>query len=122
MSAELGTIGVVTALKYIGGIIAAWVGWVLKKNHDKLNNTYSKEETEDLIELKVEPIIVTYEARSSEIMKAIKVASDERRENLMLLRSINDNVNKMDTKVAVLGNEVSNIKDRLSHTEDKIKS
>ena len=92
-------VGALYAIKWIGGIaatlIAALFGWLFKK----ANNTYTKEETEHLIDLKLTPLRESLD-RSVEVNKDQTIA----------LEKLTDAIQALHTSVVVVETEVKNLK------------
>ena len=102
MSAEIG--GLVGKFVYaaVAGVVAH-IYWLLRKDKNKLDNTYTKEETEQLINLKLDPIIekvdVMYE----------------------MLRKIDNGIDAMNTSVAVVKNDMDHVKDSVKELKQNKK-
>ena len=125
MSIEVITLG--GLVKTLLGFFGAFLLWVIKSNYTKLQDTYSKKETDSLINLKIVPLEQKIDSNTKgledkfeilmEIVKAdnANIRKDnalhavQRKENHDMLQTIS-------TSVAVIKNEVENIKVRI---EDK---
>ena len=110
-------------------IIGAWaakVGWLLilpylvwlhKRDKTKLDDTYTKHETSELIDLKIAPMGQKMDNQSKGLhdkfdLLLVLVKSDNET-NAGRRKEDSDMLHKISTSVAVIENEVSNLKERI---------
>ena len=112
MSAEVMLWGLV---KVVAGFGGAFILWITKTNHTKIQNTYTKEETNELIDMKVAPLEQKIDNQSKGfhdkfdlLLEIVKSDATQRKDNTDMLHSIN-------TNVAVIKTEVDNIKERMDN-------
>mgnify|MGYP003634340698 CR=1 FL=1 len=111
-------------IKTLIGFFGAFVLYVTKSNYSKLQDTYSRKETDSLIDLKIAPLEQKIDSNAKgledkfdilmEIVKAdnANIREDnalhaiQRKENHTMLQAIS-------TDVAVIRNDVDNLKERI---------
>lgn len=101
---------IVWGAKVIGGsIVTYFVGlqaWITKQNHTKLQNTLSKQETLDLINLKLDPLQTRLDMKMDQVLSSSQANTSQSADIIPKLQELSENV-------AVVQTEVVNIKDRL---------
>lgn len=111
-------------LKFGWSAIIPYLFWIKKQDKLKLDKTMSKEDTSNLIDLKIAPIeqkidsnAILLEDKFNLLLELVKKENEstrkdneksdlQRKENNQMLHSIN-------TTVAVIENEVNNLKERI---------
>tara|TARA_R110002153_G_scaffold58217_1_gene159646 strand:+ start:269 stop:622 length:354 start_codon:yes stop_codon:yes gene_type:complete len=109
----------------LGGLMKlGWTGiipyliWSYQKDKTKLENTYSKTETEDLFDLKMKPLLVqneNLEKKFDSLMELIKTDRVKREENTGILQCIKTDVALTKNDLSHLKSDVESIKQRLNN-------
>ena len=94
------------AFKTVVGVLFALFLWVTRMNHKKLQDTYTKEETSQLIDLKIEPLQKELNLKIDQLISDTLIGTKQREET-------NEKLGKISTGMEVLKNEVGNLKERI---------
>jgi hypothetical protein len=88
------------------GIIGAlsWIGWLTKTHNKKLQDVYTKQETDKQIDLKIAPVETSLSIKMESVIAATKEATAQRKETNKMLARISEDV-------AVVKAEVNNLKE-----------
>ena len=119
MSAEVMLWGFV---KVVAGFGGAFILWITKTNHTKIQNTYTKEEANELIDLKVAPLEQKIDNQAAGLHDKFDLLLDivrsDNEKNAIQRKDNTDMLHSINTNVAVIRNEVDNIKERINNEHE----
>lgn len=115
------------SLEVVGAWAAklGWTGiipyliWSHKRDKVKLDNTYSKKETNELIDLKIEPVRLEYNGKTDSLHEKfddkfgtlLELVKSNNEQNTLQRKENTDMLHEIRTSVAVVENEIKNIKE-----------
>lgn len=101
--------------KILAGAFLGAIGWFTATSHKKLQDTYSKKETEHMIDLKVEPVKQACDSRTDAIHDKFDTLMDlvksNNLQNTVQRKENNDMLHEIKVNVAVLSNKIENIQE-----------
>lgn len=121
MSAE---VGVGLGIKIFGGAIMAFVTgavghiyWMLRRDKTKLDNTYTKEETEELIDLK------TLSKEDTAELVDLKLEPTKQKVDTIfeLLHTMNETTTKTNESIEGVGKGIAVLQNDMEHVKEDIK-
>lgn len=107
------------AAKWGWTTILPYLVWLHKRDKTKLENTYTKKETNDLIDLKVDPIRNECNNRTDSLHDKfddkfdtlLELVKTNNEQNTLQRKENTDMLHEIKTSVAVVENEIKNIKE-----------
>ena len=100
----------VWGVKLIGGGLVTYLvglqGWITRQNHLRLQNTLSRTETAELIDLKINPLQSELNLKIDQLIAATQAGTSQRTET-------NDKLQQISTDMAVMKNEVVHLKENI---------
>jgi hypothetical protein len=86
-------------LKVLAGSILAFFFWITRINHKKLQDTYTKDETEKQIKLMLAPIQTELSIKLESVLAATQEATYQRKETNTMLSQISEDLAVVKTEI-----------------------